>query len=266
MGHANQRWCEGEARWAFPRHRCDVKLLDAAPISYAEASEFIKLHHYSGSYPSVRYRVGFFFCGRLSGVATFGIPAGPAVLQAWTGFGQEEAIELNRFVLLEELGYNAESHCLKLARRLLKQALPGLKALLAFSDPVLRTDLSGRKVMPGHTGTIYQATNAAYRGRSGAQKLLLDDDGKTISKRLLQKIRRQESGHDYATRRLLDAGVSPPEQGEPPGAWLKRVLPSFRRLAHPGNHGYVWALDRKVSYSSCLPYPKLVGPIQLGLF
>ncbi len=252
-------------RWVYPRQRCDPRALEAAPIDAHTARAFICTHHYSGSYPSVRCRVGIFEYGELVGVATFGVPAGPKVLEAWTGFSHDEAIELNRFVLLDRVGYNGESRALRLARGVLRDELPGLKAILAFSDPIARTTHEGTQVMPGHVGTIYQATNAAYMGRSSPRSLVLDAQGKTISPRLLQKIRQHQSGHAYATQRLLDAGAPPPLHGESPRAWLMRVLPAFRKLRHPGNHAYVWSLQRGVRFRSVRVYPKLRDPTQLGL-
>lgn len=260
-----QRWEQGRSRWVSHRQCCDTSVMEAAPITHQVAKSFIHTHHYSGSYPSVRCRVGIFERGQLVGVATFGIPAGPSVLKKWTGFGQDEAIELNRFILLERVGYNGESHALKLARRVLLTQLPELKALVAFSDPVLRETLEGELILPGHVGRIYQATNAGYRGRTGSRYLLLDAEGRAISSRLIQKIRQHQPGHVYATQRVLDAGAPPRHHGESVRAWLERALTHFRRIYHPGNHGYVWSLERRRRVLSTSPYPKLADPVQLGL-
>ncbi len=265
MSDFEQRWRQRRACWVSRRQMCDPRVLEATSISHTIAKGFVLEHHYSGSYPSVRCRVGIFERGHLVGVATFGIPAGPRVLEAWTGFGQDEAIELNRFVLLDEVGYNAESRALKLARRVLLEQLPDLKALLAFSDPVLRTSLGGEVTLPGHVGTIYQATNAAYRGRTGSRRLVLDAQGRVLSPRLIQKIRQRQSGHVYATQKLIDSGAPPPREGEAPDAWLKRALGLFRRIHHPGNHGYVWPLRPRHEIVSCAAYPKVPDPVQLGL-
>lgn len=265
MVHYQLRWRERRARWVSSRQLCDPRVIEAAPIAHDVAKSFVLAHHYSGSYPSVRCRVGIFERGDLVGVATFGLPAGPRVLCAWTGFGREEAIELNRFVLLDEVGYNAESRALKLARHVLLEQLPSLKALLAFSDPVLRESLDGTVTLPGHVGTIYQATNAAYRGRTGARRLVLDHEGRAISARTIQKIRQQQSGHAYAEQRLLDAGAPPRRADESIQIWLTRALEGFRRMSHAGNHGYVWSLVRGHRFKSRGPYPKVPDPVQLGL-
>jgi hypothetical protein len=53
-----------------------------------------------------------------------------------------------------------ESWFLARCSRLAAEA--GLRGLVMFSDPVPRTRTDGVVVMPGHIGTIYQASNAVY--------------------------------------------------------------------------------------------------------
>lgn len=124
----SQRWRERDSTWVSHRQVCDIKLIEAAPLPESGAKAFVLAHHYSGSYPAARCRVGIYERGELVGVAVFGIPAGPKVLKTWTGYVQDEAVELCRFVLLDEVGYNAESYALKLARRVLCEELPELRA------------------------------------------------------------------------------------------------------------------------------------------
>ena len=40
------------------------------------------------------------------------------------------------------------------AREPINSALPEVRAVLAYSDPVRRTSMDGRIVLPGHVGTI----------------------------------------------------------------------------------------------------------------
>jgi hypothetical protein len=260
-----QRWAEQESRWVSHRQLCDTRVIEAAPLPEEDAKAFIMTHHYSGSYPAARCRVGIYERGKLVGVCVFGIPAGPTVLETWTGFGQDEAVELSRFVLLDSVGYNAESHALKLARRVLLEHLPELRALVSFSDPVPRYTLTGACVLPGHQGTIYQATNGAYLGRTTPRTLYLDAEGRVISARAMQKVAQQQRGHEYAERLIVEAGAPPRRAGECPKAWLARAKRCLRKIRHTGNHGYVWGLKRGVSFASKAAYPKQVDPVQLGL-
>jgi hypothetical protein len=113
-----------------------------------------------------------------------------------------------------------------------------------FSDPLPRTSADGAVVMPGHVGTIYQASNAIYTGRATRRTLILLPDGTVFSARSAQKIRRQECGHEYAERTLIAWGARPPSAGEKPAAWLAAALDDAhaRKLRHPGNHRYLFRL------------------------
>src|SRR5262245_917910 len=42
----------------------------------------------------------------------------------------------------------------------------GVRGVVSLSDPVPRRTVAGELVFPGHVGTIYQASNAAYLGRT----------------------------------------------------------------------------------------------------
>ncbi len=62
-------------------------------------------------------------------------------------------------------------------------ATAGVRGLVMFSDPLPRTRADGAVVMPGHVGTIYQAANSVYTGRSTPRTLTLLPDGTVFSDR-----------------------------------------------------------------------------------
>ena len=260
-----QRWREQEARWVSHRQTCDTRVIEVVPISEQEAKDFITTHHYSGSYPSVRCRLGVFERGQLVGALTYGVPAGPKVLACWTGYGQEEAVELSRLVLLDEVGFNAESYVIAQARRVLREELPEVRAILSFSDPVPRYALDGDCLLPGHVGTIYQATNFAYMGRGTPRTHYLDARGHTISPKVFQKVRQGLRGHAYAQAVLEEASGVMRRSGESGGAFIKRARKELRKLRHPVNHAYVCGVDRRTKYTSRAPRPKQIDPVQLGI-
>jgi len=184
--------CQAEQRWShrgstlagrtlFNPKRCGV-----APITEAQAKAFVVRHHYSGSYPAALFRVGLFETNpcRLVGVAVFSVPPSQKVLPKYLGTdGNSRGAELGRFVLLDEVPYNAESWFLVRAFKALRKARPAKSAILAFSDPVPRL-AENDVILPGHIGTIYQATNASYVGRSLPKTQLLTRSGTEISARL----------------------------------------------------------------------------------
>ena len=261
----SQRWEEGEARWVPRHHLVNTRVLECAQITESRAKSFVKRHHYSGSYPAARMRYGLFQRGNLVGVAVLSVPSNQRVIPCYTPYQPEQGVELGRLVLLDEVAYNAESFFLGQIRRALRRDAPRLRTILAYSDPVVRVLRDGTKVFAGHYGQIYQATNASYQGRGTARKLYLDARGRVISARSLSKIRGQERGHEYARALLEEATDTVQHISESSADWIKRALKRCQSIHHPGNHVYVWGMDKRASIPKSKPFPKHIDPVQLGL-
>jgi len=248
-----QRWRDRRSTYRPAREVVDVSSLEVAPIERDRvAKDFVTTHHYSGSYPAARYRFGLYSDG-LAGVAVFSVPANYRTFDVLPG-RVEENVELGRFVLLDEIGANAESwfiaRCFDLLRR------EGIVGVVSFSDPVPRSSVDGGVVFAGHIGTIYQATNGHYLGRSKPKGLLLLPDGSSLHPRARSKVRFRERGWKRVVSKLVAHGA--PEFDDTP-QWLGRALQRVtRRVRHSGNHKYAWTLrrrDRRFLPDS-LPYPK----------
>lgn len=252
MSPSNQRWRERRASYRIATEPIDtrrygVELLDRD----REARAFVERHHYSGSFPAARVRVGLYrarawFTPELVGVAVFGVPQSEAVLPKWTGYGNEGAVELSRFVLLDDVEGNGETWFLARAFRLLRAARPELRAVLAFSDPVERRADDGRVVTPGHVGTIYQALNGRHVGRANPATKY-QANGRDVPKRVLDKVMTGEQGVRYSRDVLLAAGAPAQLPGESDTAYVARARAAFRRYRHPGNLAYVWPLAAGVA-------------------
>lgn len=240
-----QRWRDRRDSYRPAGEVIDPSALGVERVEEREARPFVERHHYSGSYPAARLSVGLYrtrrwFVPELCGVAVFSVPCQAASIPAWLGVEPAHGVELGRFVLLDDVAANGETFFLARAVAALKATLPEVRAVLSYSDPLPRASVDGRVTCAGHVGTIYQAANAAYLGRSAARWLYLDRDGRTVSERALSKIRNGERGWEGAARGLDAAGAPARHFGEEPAAWLARVLASgvFRRVQHPGNHTY----------------------------
>jgi hypothetical protein len=71
-----QRWRERRDSYRPTREPIRTALYDVAEIATdTEAREFVERHHYSGTYPAARARVGLYLRGELCGVAVFSHPA-----------------------------------------------------------------------------------------------------------------------------------------------------------------------------------------------
>lgn len=257
------RWHRHRHTWVTPpeRFRPDGYAVDIID-EVRQARPFVAEHHYEGSMPPVRLTVGLFDPrGRVVGVAAFTVPITGAVIRAHAAVPDDEGCELGRFVCAPSVAFNGESWFLARALRLLREAKPGIRAVVSYADPVERTCAAGTLVKRAHWGTIYQASNAAFAGRSAPRTLILDGNGRVINGRALTKIRKQERGWEGAARRLIEAGAPPRLAFEDPADWLDRALRGFRRLRHPGNLVYVFGVTHAESrrlqqLHGRRPYPK----------
>lgn len=252
-----QRWRDGRDAYRLAGEAFDPRRFDVEAIpTDREAKAFVVAHHYAASYPAARQRVGLYDRGRLVGVAVFSVPAQPRCLHCVPG-DVDSRVELGRFVLLDEVPFNAESWMLARAFDLLRAE--GMTGVVSFSDPVLRRSADGTLVFPGHIGTIYQATNAVYLGRSKPEIRRLLPDGTVVHGRALTKIRHRDRGCRYAAALLERHGATRLSPDEDASAWVDRWVAALTRpLRHGGNHKYAWALrsrDRR-RLPSGLPYPK----------
>lgn len=236
-----------------------------------DAKAFIERHHYSGSAPAMRLRIGLYesrggvFAPELVGVAAFSVPMTQTVIPHYAPeLTAAEGIELGRLVLLDEVPANAESWFVSRCLRILRAELPTVRVVLSYSDPVRRVRDDGVVVLPGHVGIVYQALSARYVGRARARWMHVSGDGRVVSPRAVSKIRNGERGADYAYRQLRGMGAPAMLPGEEPHAYVARALSGFRRVYHAGNHTYLWAIRGRagglgrVALPEALPYPKLV--------
>lgn len=222
----------------------DTRLYTVEAILEDDAKNFILQHHYSGSYPNARRRYGLFWGPLLVGVAVFSHPVNEAIFAPFPG-ERGQCLELGRLVLLDRVPSNAESwfiaRCFDLLRR------EEMLGVVSFSDPVPRETAAGLLITPGHVGTIYQATNAIYTGKSKARPCLLLPDGTMFHERSIAKIRARDSRWESAAKPLVLAGAVPLHPDEDAAAWVKRWATELcRPLVHGGNHRYYFPLLRPV--------------------
>lgn len=255
----NQRWLGGRASYRPPSEPIRTSEYDFAEIADdTTARDFILTHHYSNSYPAARFRMGLYHRGELVGVSVFSHPCSDKVLTNVFPVQATEAVELGRFVLLDEVPGNGETWFLARAFDILKRK--GIAGVISFSDPMPRMNIAGDLVFHGHYGTIYQAKGGVYLGRGSARTLRLLPDGKVFSDRAAQKVRKGERGWRYAAAQLESFGApQAPEDAIERLRWLRDSLKLLTTsVHHKGNHKYAWALRRDIrgALPISLPYPK----------
>ena len=273
---ACMRWKPGQRQtWRLPSDgRFDPARYGVTTLTETVAREYVLARHYAGSWPSAVQRYGLIDMDGERGPELVGaaILSDPVQYGVLTKVFPElrphaESLELGRFVLDDEVPANGESWFLA---EVFREAFrKGIQGVVSFSDPVRRQTAAGRVILPGHVGIIYQATNADYLGRATPRTLAVLPGGVVLSAKAMQKIRKQEQGHGYAERLLVDAGARAMRAGEKPASWLAEALNDAhaRRFRHRGVHRYAFRLAPNRSWRETvrlgLPsqsYPKSIDP------
>lgn len=252
------RWRARRSTWRPLREPFDPAQFHVEPLPKAAiARTFIEEHHYSRSMPVALACYGLYertgcFQHALAGVAVFSVPIQPRAAAAY-GAGAARFCDLGRFLLLSEIGSNAETWFLARALRLLQaersNAENGPDLVIAYSDPMPRTDRTGQVHFNGHFGGIYRESSAIYLGRTKPRRLWLADDATVISDRAMSKLRNDEKGAGYAYQTILRHGAPRRRLGEKGADYVARALTEgpFRSLRHRGNHAYAFPLGSHVN-------------------
>ncbi len=238
----DQRTRERKTKWVCHRQPFDSKQYDVAPIDFRTAKDFVVTHHYSGSFVADVHRFGLFKGDDLQGVAVLSSPVQPLVLtNAFPKLTKyTQSLELGRFVLLDEVGFNGETWFLNRGFELARKA--GVRGVVAMSDSVPRTTLSGKLVFPGHWGQIYRASNAICTGRASKDRCLVLPDGTLIHPRSVDKLKNGTG--NSVEERLLEFGAPERQADEPVLDWYHRALfiVGVRTYMSPGNVRYLFPL------------------------
>lgn len=200
----------------------DASACSVAPVTYQVAKGVIAEAHYIGRLGSTSVSLGMHQHDKLAGVMCFGtIPRNNAASIC----GPERAkqvLELTRLALYDWAPGNSESWFIGQAFAHLTVARPDVSILISYADASV-----------GHAGTIYQATNWIYTGKSTGDVFWQCDDGTVL--------------HPRTT------------------GWDKSKLPPGKWRPSPGKHRYVnflggpaqrRRLRRELRWAS-LPYPKV---------
>ncbi|MEW1760551.1 hypothetical protein AB0393_29065 [Streptomyces cyaneofuscatus] len=267
-----QRWNQRTPTWRRTSEGgFDPDLHRVIPIAGGPARRFATVHHYSGSWPPVRFAFGLQRVdeppapgepagGRLLGVLSLGIPMNGAVLDVFEGATRyTETLELNRLVLLDRAESNAESwFC---ARAFNAAARRGIRGVVAHSDPLprlRRTPDGTQLISPGHIGHVYAAQDFVYLGRTRPRRLTVLPDATVLSDRAAAKIRRDEVGHRGVERRITALGAPARQPGQSGRDWLAQALEAVGATVvhHGGNHRYARAIGPRRTPIIATSYPR----------
>lgn len=117
-------------------------------------NQMIRKHYLQGINKSVNIKLGIFVDRNMIGLAAYGPPTFPLISNQ-LNLKSNEVYELRRFYTEDNNIHNLESQAISLANIEVKNIIPRLKAIITYADS-----------SQGHQGTLYQATNAIYLGKS----------------------------------------------------------------------------------------------------
>lgn len=258
-----QRWTERRESRRPAGEVIRTSAFEVVELPVDTAISFVTRHHYSRTHSPPAHRFGLAHRGELAGVALFGPTASTNTHnKVFPALTQTEAVTLGRFVLVDSVPGNGESWFLARCFELLRER--GIVAVESCADPEPRAGEDGRVVHRGHVGTIYQATNGVYIGKTNPATLRLLPNGSVYSNKSSGKVRSENIGRAYAEDQLVKWGAVPLMPHDDPKEWLAYWRAQLtRKHRHHGNHRYLWCLDRRrrreVMRFTQLPYPKIGG-------
>jgi hypothetical protein len=140
-----------------------------ARIPCKTAKEYIIKNHYShGCHNAPSPCYGLFDGEKLIGVLMFATPCSENVRASIFGEEYKNCVtELHRLHILDITPKNTESWFISRCLKLLLKDKPQIRAVISFSD-----------LTEGHSGVIYQATNAFRCGQTGKATFYLDENGR----------------------------------------------------------------------------------------
>lgn len=189
-----------------------MKDYEVKRIPCKQAKEYIIKNHYShGCHNGPSPCYGLFEKGDLIGVLMFATPCSENVRASVFGNQYKDSVtELHRLHILDVTPKNTESWFISRCLKLLKQDKPQIKAVISFSD-----------LTAGHSGVIYQATNAYRIGKTGKATFYIDENGRlrhprqcgtNITKEMAKKKGWQAVKRDSKNRYLYILGNSKKER------------------------------------------------------
>lgn len=177
-------------------------------IDYRLAKSIVVENHYSHSMPSAEVSLGLYYKDRCAGVVVYGPSASSKMKQS---LPSSNYLELVRLFAFDWTPKNVESYLIGQSIKWIRNHRSDIKVLVSFADP-----------SEGHFGTIYQATNWLYCGKSLGDKWYIIDGKKTHPRSVVAK---------YGTR------------SEPK---LRKMGVNFSRKTLEGKHRYIYIYTRGV--------------------
>lgn len=143
-----------------------VREMTVGPVSFRDVQEFAARYHYTHAARNALWRWGLWHGAVLYGVVAYNLPTRSVCESVFGPDHWAHVWHMTRLAMAEHAPHNSESRLIAGSLREIKRLHPGTWAVLSYADIEL-----------GHTGFVYQATNAIYTGTGGDPIFHLDQDG-----------------------------------------------------------------------------------------
>lgn len=201
------------------KENCDLKI---DWCNHEAAKYACENWHYSKCMPVGKIsKVGVWENKKYIGCILFSRGAAPNLGKPYN-LKQNECVELTRIALTKHK--NTVSKFMSVSFKLLKKMSPGLKLIISFADPE-----------ENHNGSIYQANNWIYTGKTNGAIFFIVNNKKTHPKTL----------HSFNVKQNLEGA--------------KLLDKNAKTIYCEGKHRYLMPLNKKIRkqiLELALPYPK----------
>lgn len=130
--------------------------------------DYLRENHYTRSCHNGPMCWGLFDGEKMIGVIAFATPSSEAVRASLFGLEHKHRVtELHRLFIEDSTPRNTESWFISRALKFLVLKRPDIRGVISFADST-----------EGHSGVIYQATNALFCGTTGRARFYRDQEGR----------------------------------------------------------------------------------------
>lgn len=143
-----------------------VREMQIGPVSVSDVQEFAIRYHYTHAARNALWRWGLWSGPVLLGIVAYNLPTRSVCESVFGAEHYAHVWHMTRLALSDKAPRNSESRLIGGSLREIRRHHPGCWAVLTYADIAL-----------GHTGFVYQATNALYTGTGGDPVFHLDENG-----------------------------------------------------------------------------------------
>lgn len=144
-----------------------VRNMTVSRVPIADVDELCRRWHYAKGGGNMTWNYGLWDGSVLIGAVSYNLPTMPACSAFFGQDRWEWVAHMGRLVCAEDAPRNSESFLIARSLRLLKDDRPVVRAVVSYAA-----------IGQGHTGYVYQATNALYCGLTASSHYYIDQEGK----------------------------------------------------------------------------------------